>query len=217
MRIRKYLLPTLEHLHIHNRGYLPHWELRHAIYSITFRLHDSLPIHVRKSLHEEHRALRRRYACDERNPTAIENARIRFALERALDRELDSGHGSAWLREDRIAQVVVDALHYFDGRHYDLFAWCVMPNHVHVVIRLGNRLHLWEVMRSWKTYSSRVANYLLGRTGAFWFREYFDRIVRNDEDFEKTIGYVLGNPDKAGLKDWPWTWTADRRSADRPA
>jgi hypothetical protein len=38
-----------------------------------------------------------------------------------------------FLRNDRVAELMANALRYFDGQRYELFAWCVMPNHVHVV------------------------------------------------------------------------------------
>ena len=90
-----------------------------------------------------------------------------------------------------------------------------MPNHVHVVIRAIGDQCLWRMVESWKSYTAKEANKVLGRRGRFWARDYFDRIVRNEEDLSRTIEYVLGNPEKAGLKGWKWVWSA-RCSASSP-
>ncbi len=62
-------------------------------------------------------------------------------------------------------------------------------------------------MNSWKSYTARMANRILGRTGAFWQREYYDRLIRNENEFERAVRYVLENPVRAGLKNWEWVWS----------
>jgi len=61
-----------------------------------------------------------------------------------------------------------------------------------------------RILCSWKSYTGREANRLLRSEGTFWQKEYFDRRVRNELGFENTVSYVLDNPRKAGLIDWPW-------------
>jgi REP element-mobilizing transposase RayT len=79
-----------------------------------------------------------------------------------------------------------------------------MPNHVHVVFQPFEGHSLDKTLHSWKSYTSTLANKLLNRSGAFWQREYYDHIIRNEKQFHRIIEYVLENPQKAGLKDWPW-------------
>jgi hypothetical protein len=79
-----------------------------------------------------------------------------------------------------------------------------MPNHVHVVFRASPGRELSEILHSWKSFTAKECNKLLGRTGEFWQRESFDRIVRDSEDFERRVRYVLDNPVAAGLEDWKW-------------
>ena len=79
-----------------------------------------------------------------------------------------------------------------------------MPNHVHVVIRTKSDETLDGICGSWKSYTAHEANRILGREGRFWEREYFDRLIRDERDLEDTVSYVLNNPSKAGLTDWPW-------------
>ena len=209
-----YFLPTLNDVEVRTRGYLPHWEAPDAIYSITYRLHDSLPQHIVHVLREERRAIERMH---HHGATAIDRARIRFAVERSYDRALDLGHGAAHLGDDRIATVVVENMSRSDGDRYDLLAWCVMPTHVHVVLQARGAQSLARIVQAWKSYTAKRANELLGRDGVFWAREYYDRMVRGEEDLNRTIEYVVTNPAKAGLIAWPWVWVAGGPPAERPA
>ncbi|HEY1422257.1 MAG TPA: transposase [Candidatus Acidoferrum sp.] len=104
----------------------------------------------------------------------------------------------------QVARIVADAIRHFDGKNYRLLAWCVMPNHVHVVFTPLADHKLAAILHSWKSFSAKQANLLLGRTGHFWQREYFDHLVRSEASLNKIIHYVQHNPEKAGLKDWPW-------------
>jgi menaquinone-specific isochorismate synthase len=204
---QSFFLPDLSTVQIRNRGHLPHWEMPNAVYSITFRLADSLPAHVVERLREERAALRRRA------DTAADRISQRRLFERRIDDCLDSGAGACHLRDERIARMVADALRYFDGSRYELIAWCVMPNHVHVVMHVLGTQSLASILHSWKSYSSKQANRILRREGEFWMREYFDRIIRDDDDLSRTIAYVLANPAKAGLVDWKWVWSAGETPA----
>jgi hypothetical protein len=60
-----------------------------------------------------------------------------------------------------------------------------------------------------KSYTAHEANKLLGLTGQFWSKEYFDRYMRNAEHFYRTVTYIEYNPDKARLckspEDWPFS------------
>jgi REP element-mobilizing transposase RayT len=101
------------------------------------------------------------------------------------------------------------ALLHFDGARYRLLAWCVMPNHVHVMIETLEGFPLADVLHSWKSFTANQANKLLGRPGEFWQREYFDRYIRHAEHFQQAVAYIEENPVKAGLAriktEWPWS------------
>jgi REP element-mobilizing transposase RayT len=112
-----------------------------------------------------------------------------------------------FFRDTVIARVVVDSLHQFRGTRYQLFAWCVMPNHVHVVFRVFDGNTLPKILHSWKSFSAKKAKKILGRSTEFWRREYYDHMVRDDAEFHRAVQYVINNPEKAGLKDWPWVWS----------
>jgi hypothetical protein len=70
---------------------------------------------------------------------------------------------------------------------------------------------LAEVLHTWKSYSATKANRLLRRSGQFWQREYYDHIVRSEDEFYRIVNYILGNPKKAGLKNWRWVGINLRR------
>ena len=106
--------------------------------------------------------------------------------------------------------MLVNALHYGEitREFYYLYAWAIMPNHVHVILQ--PRIELPSAMRWLKGRTGRKANRILGRTGApFWQNESFDHWVRSDEELLELIEYVEANPVKAGLvqvgEQWPWS------------
>ncbi len=181
--------PTDE-VRVRSRGRLPHWERDEATYFVTFRLFDSLPAV----------ALER-----------IKQTKPGGDYAERLDAYLDRGSGASFLKDPRVAKLVVDALRHFDGARYHLHAWCVMPNHVHVIFSVlparTPALRLSSIIQSWKSFTAKEANRLLARTGSFWQREYYDHLVRDDEDFVRCIEYTIHNPVKAGLcerwEDWP--------------
>ncbi|MDE0398298.1 MAG: hypothetical protein OXL96_10880 [Candidatus Poribacteria bacterium] len=151
-------------------------------------------------------------------------------FEKALD---ETQSGPVWLKDDRIAKEVADSMHYLDGKVYHLDAYCIMANHVHVVfaplpiqssdvaqtVRLPANENdaqtkslcyntLSSIMQSLKGYTARRANQILGRRGPFWQHESYDHCVRNSNEWQRIIRYVLNNPVKAGLVDeWEkWRW-----------
>jgi REP element-mobilizing transposase RayT len=134
---------------------------------------------------------------------------------RQIDRCLDVGLGDCWLREPKVATLVAGALNHFNGDRYDLFAWSIMPNHVHVVFRPLGEEGLAPILHSWKSYTGTRANRILRRSGPFWQKEYFDHLVRSDEDLWRFCRYVRDNPVKGGLRDWPWVWVTPEVSAAR--
>jgi REP element-mobilizing transposase RayT len=102
--------------------------------------------------------------------------------------------------------VVMDR--YFDTERYVLRAWTVMPNHVRVLFTLLENSSLSKTLQSWKSFTFKKANQLLGLSGQFWQPEYFDRLINSERQFEFTLRYILNNPVKAGLykefQEWQW-------------
>jgi len=188
---------------------LPHYQEPGATLFITFRLADSIPYEVKSRLNDE---LLLRKELLEKNKSAEQVKDLRQQYQKEIfgrwDKELDfSQKGPLWLRIAPVAELVCNAIHYRDGKEYTLDAYCIMPNHVHIVctpLTINNEpKYISTIMHSLKGYTARKANLVLGRTGCFWQHESYDHLVRNPEDYYRIVDYVLNNPAKAGLpKKW---------------
>ena len=128
--------------------------------------------------------------------------------DNVLDTNLNEPH---WLKVPNIALIVSDALQFYDDKYYTLWAFCIMPNHVHFLITpLENAPELHKINQNWKKYTARKANEILKRHGQFWQVESYDRFVRDENEFWNQYLYILNNPVKAGFvknwEDWEWTY-----------
>jgi REP-associated tyrosine transposase len=114
-----------------------------------------------------------------------------------------------YLRQSDIARIVVTSIHKgVDLNHYELNAYVIMANHVHLLIQ--PKIAPDRLLKSLKGATAREANLLLGRTGEpFWQKEFYDHWVRNQIEFERIRRYIENNPVKAGLvqkpEDYPWS------------
>jgi putative transposase len=138
------------------------------------------------------------------------------AQDRALDRDAS---GPRWLKEPRVADLIARAIVVGDcERHfYDLCAWVVMPNHVHLLIL--PKVAVPVLMRWLKGSTARGANTILGRTGQpFWQDESYDHYLRDGTRVERTIAYIENNPVAAGLVASPeqWAWSGAGCQAKPP-
>jgi predicted solute-binding protein len=178
------------------RRNLPHWEQEGATYFVTFRLADAVPAQLAKRWREELETWRK-FHPEPWDAAVVSEYRRRFLQPR--EDWLDQGHGSCLLRDSRIAEVVAQALRFFDGQRYYLDAFVVMPNHVHVLVQPLPGFHLSEIIHSWKSYTARQINRVLGHSGTVWMRESFDHIVRDWDAFVRCRDYIARNPEKARL------------------
>jgi REP element-mobilizing transposase RayT len=193
----------------HERGYLPHCDFPGLVQFVTFRLTDSMSASCRGEW--EHLL-------------KIEDVREkRTKLEEYLDR----GLGECYLRNPKIAKLCEDALLFFHNERYELLAWCVMLNHVHVLVHVW-RMPLWKMVATWKKFIGSKALALLrqerrspdrlvstdesaepiGRSAlqSFWQLEYWDTFMRDEEQEKKSVRYIESNPVNAKLcraaEDW---------------
>ena len=196
---------TSHSIQVRQGAYLPHWTREGAIYAVTFRLADSLPQLVLESWKFERQDIIKTAQQMNRPLSDAETARLDKLFSEKVEQYLDAGAGECWMqRREDVAQVVSGALQHFDGARYELFAWCVMPNHVHAVLQPFPGYELSKIVHSWKSFTSKEANRLIGRTGQFWQPEPYDHLVRDEKDFWCQVEYVLTNPARAGLENWKW-------------
>lgn len=198
------------------RRKLPHIQPPGATLFITFRLAGSIPMDVLRALLEERERVERELARIPNKPerakrAEIEDRRFFGKWDDALD---TAANGPYWLREEDIAGLVSQSLHYQDGLRYRLEAFCIMPNHVHLVCTPleaagGIYYAMSKIMHSLKRHTGRRANQILRRSGDFWEHENYDHYARDKAELERIINYVLNNPVKAGLVSMPeeWKWS----------
>ena len=185
-------------------NFLPHLTASGGTYAVTFRLADALPAPVWRAWKQERDDLLQQAEENGQPLPETERTRLETLLSEKVSAYLDAGHGECWLQRPEIATLVEDALRHFEGERYRLDAWCVMPNHVHVIVQPLPGHGLPEIVHSWKSFTATAANRALGRSGTFWQREYHDRLIRDADEFTSQVAYVLENPRQAGLHDWPW-------------
>ncbi len=193
---------------IRQGAYLPHWTREGALYAVTFRLGDSLPRSVLEAWLAERQHIILTAQQMGRPLSVHEEQRLQHLHSERVEAYLDTGHGACWLCQPQIAEVVADALRFFDDQRYHLHAWCVMPNHVHVIVEPIAGHELPALLHSWKSFTAKAANRLLGRTGNFWQEEYYDHLIRDEGDYAHAMHYLLDNPVNAGLVNWPWVRTS---------
>lgn len=181
----------------HCRGKFPHREYK-PLQFITYRLYDSVPQKLIDAWKEELKVT---------EMTLSNDPRVEILLKR-INKYEDAGYGQCFLKDERIASMVIENLFHFNGIRYNVLRWCIMPNHVHVLIEVMEGWTLSTIMHGWRSYTAHQANKILERTGVFWMEEYFDRYIRDEKHLETVINYIDNNPVKAGLVDeahkWPW-------------
>lgn len=210
---------------------LPHYQPEGADFHVVFRLAGSLPLEVVESLRRENEESKRRIAAIQNHNERRESYSLHQTEHfKKFDALLDeAASGPRWLAEPGVSDIVAEALHKPDGSRYDLFAFTIMSNHVHVVFQhlpvAGDSSRsemdrakarnttaqyvVTDILRLIKGSTAYECNKILDRNGAFWQHESYDHVIRDAAELERTIRYVLLNPVKAKLVDdsWAWKWT----------
>jgi REP element-mobilizing transposase RayT len=206
---------------------LPHWLPEGAMFFVTFRLANSLPVQVIQELKEqrerEQKEIRARFSGSAQYAELYNLDKKYFGrFDAWLDRCVEES--PRWLAEPKIARIVADEIHRLDGERYSLIAYCLMSNHGHLVIDTAEKnfkpahtgvtakYPLTDTMKLLKGRAARFCNQALGRSGSFWQAESYDHVIRNQREYENIVWYTLNNPVKAGLvekwEDWKFTYAA---------
>jgi putative transposase len=228
--------PAMSHFNyqLAYRRNLPHLQPPGATFFVTFRLAGSLSQSVIRQWNREQQWLAH---LAQKNATSYE--RVKRDFERAWFMKFEllldgAAVGLVWLSDERVASRVAESLHYRHGKVYRLDAFTIMSNHVHAVIKplpigQGEGMHshleivrkdqktdhieyhsLAAIMQSLKGYTAFKANQLLGREGEFSAHESYDHWIRDDDEWQRIVAYVLNNPLKAGYvnrwQDWKWNY-----------
>jgi REP element-mobilizing transposase RayT len=194
-------------------GHLPHWQQENVWYFVTFRLADSIPDDVVKKIRYERELWLKQHS----NKTLTKQDKIEYyrLFSEKIETLLAKNMGSCILRKQQLTKIVADALKYFDGDRYNLDAWVIMPNHVHVLVQpLTHSLE--QITHSWKSFTAHKINKIARRSGQLWQHESYDHIVRNERSFYMLRQYIYDNPKKAGIVLSRWSVPDSRWSVLAP-
>jgi REP element-mobilizing transposase RayT len=191
----------------YSRGYLRHFDASGVPQLVTFRQDDSVPV----------RLLRAYGLTVAQAKTLGQRDRAQDRVHMHLEQYLGKGRGSCQLADPGAARIMENVLRLGEGHEYELMAWIIMPNHVHVVARPARGVALAAIIRRWKSGSALLINRRFGQSGRFWQPEAFDRYIRGPEHEYHAIRYVELNPVTAGLCDSPldWEFSSARRWPER--
>lgn len=103
-------------------------------------------------------------------------------------------------------QIVLDHFKTGDGKWYELFAAVIMPDHVHILLKPNKNVSLSRIIKGLKGVSARLVNAVRSTGRSLWQAESFDRIIRDQSEFDEKLRYMLNNPVKKGLIDDPWEY-----------
>lgn len=165
---------------------------------ITYRLADALPKDIIKRLNH-----------------GLNKKQKRETAEKMMD----AGYGKCWLAMPEVAQVVIENWRYFHNKRYQLMAYVVMPNHVHILIRMFEGITLSSIVHGWKSYTAKKILGILKDAGEppalpIWQAEYWDRYIRNQRHLDAAVNYIHQNPVHAGLVKTPCRWPWSSSSVD---
>ena len=183
----------------HTGGNLPHWHQDGKIQFVTFRLADSLPTAVIEELKYRKETFLRNHP---RPWDMTVQKEYWNQIGPMAEQLLDNGHGSCLLRHHAVRSIVASALHHNDGVHYNLIAYVIMPNHVHLLLHLPGNSELPRILQSIKGYTAAQINRLMNRKGKLWMRESFDRIVRSYSHLNQCLNYIKHNPSTLPASDY---------------
>jgi REP element-mobilizing transposase RayT len=143
------------------RGYLPHFDAADIWQCITYRLADAVPHHAIADM--------------ERKLDLIEEVERQRQRRRRIEAWIDAGHGACLLRRPDIAGIIWENWQHFAGERYDIGPWVIMPNHVHILIRVHAGWPLEGILRSWKSYTAKRIMAVTGVAAPVWLDDSWDR------------------------------------------
>ncbi|MGJ8696297.1 MAG: REP-associated tyrosine transposase [Verrucomicrobiaceae bacterium] len=185
-------------------GKPPHWQQDDSWIFITWRLFDSIPQALLKGWKKRQEIWHQHHPKPWDKKT---EALFHKTFSGKMERWLDQGLGSCLLRHPGIANIVTETLHHDHDKLYHLDSFVIMPNHVHLFVRLQDP-PLEKLMQTFKSVSAHRINKHLNRSGKVWQKNYWDRLLRSEAHYHKVRNYIPANPVKAKLSPddfllWP--------------
>ena len=172
-------------------GNLPHWQQLDTLQFVTLRLGDSLPQQAIREIKKYQESLIIHHPLPWDAETSQQFSDLIGRYEAQL---LDNGYGSCLLKEPTLRRWVSDAINHMDGQKADIYAYVIMPNHIHILLCPFPGIRLNQLIGSLKSYSSHNINKTINRTGSIWNTEFHDRMIRSLDHFNYCIEYIRRNP-----------------------
>jgi putative transposase len=208
--------PQNKYQHFH-RCNLPHLQPTDRTLFVTFNLRLSMPVAYNDYLKLKETEL---YASFKNKSKTAEDeiifAKKLFAIQDSYMDRFQSKENV--LESPHCAKLMADELHYQNNKLYNLQGFTIMPNHVHLLIEPltneeGEYYSVATIMNLIKGRSARFINKELKRSGTLWLREYYDHYVRDENELNNIVRYIVMNPVKAGFvekaEQWDWTWVSE--------
>ncbi|VBB48186.1 conserved hypothetical protein [uncultured Paludibacter sp.] len=211
------------------RGNLPHFQQPGQDYFVTWILKGAVPKKAVEIYSKRMEELKNEIDILKRNNAdfrAIETAKKDYYIIRKkyitqVDEILDAKTDNIVdLSKPDNLKIIYDTLTFWGGKRIGNYCFCVMPNHIHWVLRVfekddkGKPVYLEEIMHSVKLFTARQINILENRTGILWNKESFDTTIRDTKHLYNAIEYTLNNPLKAKLvkekENWRGTFDFER-------
>jgi REP element-mobilizing transposase RayT len=151
------------------KEHLPHLDLANHYQFITFRTHDSQDQYLKKLTKQN-----------------LENSQQQLTI----DQYLDLSHNGAYLN-GKVLLLLSQYIKAGDRTWYELVAYCIMPNHVHLLIKPLDKLP--KVMQRLKGGSAKLINELMNKNGRLWASDYYDKLIRDENHFVVVYKYIKNN------------------------
>jgi REP element-mobilizing transposase RayT len=191
---------------------LPHRQVDDCILFVTWRMAFTLPSDLVQDLTNR----KTEYEAKTANLSSEYEKRLHYDFRKQQFDYFDDYIGNdnklpQTLNNKEIAAIVIELIKSYDKVRYELISYCIMPNHVHLIIKPlaqedGVFWSLSDIMLSLKGNSANKINKLLNRKGKFWQTESYDHVIRNDKELINSIAYLLNNPIKANLCKTQTEW-----------
>jgi len=157
--------------------HLHHVDLPNHYQFITFRTHESLDFFLEKLTKQN-------------KPNNMKQLEI--------DKYLDASNNGSYLNE-AVLTYLYDFLINKNNELYELAAFNIMPNHVHLLFK--PILQLTNVMQKLKGNSAYQINKMLNLKGRFWANNYYDKLIRDERHFNVVYNYIKNNHANLNEKD----------------
>jgi len=193
---------------------MPHYQPENGVLFITFRLNNSLPADFIAKLNEYKLEISSKTKQGSYYQNVIRKRVFDFYDTLLTEYRKDTDY----LTNPGVAEIIMNTLQKFDKDLYDLFCFTIMPNHVHILLRLkereeGEYHQLSFIVKKIKSITTHDINLLLKKTGSTWQREYYDYCARSGKEAMNIANYILMNPVKAKLvnepEEWKYSWISD--------